>query len=109
VVKTIQNTVGITVMPNGGDEFVRQFVQDYPGVLREVNQEGVLYNNNKAQPTSERRYYTEYLDWCRNRGLLVRGIEYINTQAGAQKCLEYYREHGWQGLYVSRHTNLEGD
>lgn len=109
VVKTIQNTVGITVMPNGGDVFVRQFVQAYPGVLREVNQEGVLYNNNKAQPTSERRYYTEYLDWCRNRGLLVRGIEYINTQAGAQKCLEYYREHGWQGLYVSRHTNLEGD
>ena len=108
-VMTIENTVGLTVMPNGGDIFVRRFVSEYPGVIREVNQEGVLYDNNRQQPASERNYLTEYLDWCKNRGIYIRGIEYINTTAGANAARTYYAEHGWDALYISRQKNLLGN
>lgn len=109
VVLTIENTVGLTVMPNGGDTFVRRFATAYPGVIKTVNQEGVVYDNNKQQSAFERGYLTEYLDWCKNRGIYIRGIEYINTTAGAEAAKAYYAEHGWDALYISPQRNLHGN
>lgn len=106
---SIQNEAGLIVMPNGGDIFVRRFVNECPGVLQVVNQEGVLYEGNKRQSSSDTEYYTDYLDWCRDRGICVRGIEYINTEAGAQKAKDYYAAHKWQSVYISRHEDLRGD
>lgn len=109
VILTIENTVGITVMPNGGDIFVRRFVSEFPGAITEVNQEGVLYDGNRQQPADECNYLTDYLDWCKNRGLYIRGIEYINTTAGASAAKAYYAEHNWDTLYISRQKNLLGN
>ncbi len=109
VVLTIENTIGLTVMPNGGDTFVRRFVTEYPGVIKTVNQEGVVYDNNRQQPASERSYLTEYLDWCKNKGIYIRGIEYINTTAGADAAKAYYTEHGWDALYISPQRDLRGN
>ncbi len=109
VVKQLENTVGIVVMPNGGDIFVRRFVKDNPGLLKTVVQESVLYDGNKRQPSSETKYYTEYLDWCISQGIYVRGIEYTTSSTNAQTCQNYYKDHGWQELYISKHTYLMGD
>lgn len=103
------NELGLIVMPNGGDTFVRKFVSAYPGLIKTVNQEGVLYQDNKAQSKSDTKYYTEYLDWCRKRGIYIRGIEYTKSKTAMVKCKAYYLKHGWQGLYISKHKNLEGD
>ena len=108
-VKTIQTTVGLTVMPNGGDTFVRRFVRENPGFLKAVNQESVLFEDFRAQRSSDTRYLTNYLDWCKQQGIYIRGIEYVNTAAGVKTAEDYYTAHGWQELYISRHKNLEGD
>ena len=108
-VNTIENEVGLVVMPNGGDHFVKKFINDCPGVIKVVNQEGVLYMNNKKQSSGEKKYRTDYLDWCKNKGIFVRGIEYTNSSSAASEVRRYYRQHGWLGAYISRHKNLLGD
>ena len=104
----IQKT-GMIVMPNGGDTFVRRFVRENPGIIRTVNQEGVLYQDKRRQPKSETKYYTEYLDWCLRKGMYIRGIEYPKTKAQALIAKAYYKKHGWQGIYISYHKDLRGD
>lgn len=103
------NVLGMIVMPNGGDTFVRKFVSAYPSVIKTVNQEGVLYQDNKKQSKEDTAYYTEYLDWCKKRGMYIRGIEYTKSKTASLRCKAYYLKHGWQGLYISKHKNLEGD
>jgi len=101
--------LGLVVMPNGGDTFVRKFISAHPGVIKTVNQEGVLYQDKKRQSKEDTEYYTEYLDWCRERGIYIRGIEYPRTKEQALLCEAYYTEHQWQGLYISFHKDLRGD
>ena len=108
-VNTIENEVGLVVMPNGGDNFVKKFVNDCPGVIKVVNQEGVLYMNNKKQSSRETKYRTDYLNWCKKKGIFVRGIEYTDSAAAAAGVRKYYRQHGWLGAYISRHKTLCGD
>ena len=108
-VKAIQSEVGIRVMPNGGDTFVRRFVAENPKVLKEVIAESVLYDGNSRMSSSDRKYLTNYLNWCMNQGIYVRGIEYINTTAGAREVLDYYAQQGWPEVYISKHKNLMGD
>ena len=108
-VKTIQSEVGLRVMPNGGDTFVRRFVAENPGVLKEVITESVLYDGNSKMSSSDRKYLTNYLNWCIDQGIHVRGIEYINTTAGAREVLDYYEQQGWPEVYISKHKNLMGD
>jgi endo-alpha-1,4-polygalactosaminidase (GH114 family) len=103
------NALGMIVMPNGGDTFVRKFASAYPSVIKTVNQEGVLYQDNKKQSKEDTAYYTEYLDWCKRKGMYIRGIEYTKSKTASLKCKAYYARHGWQGLYISKHKNLEGD
>ena len=108
VILQISN-LGLVVMPNGGDTFVRKFISAHPGVIKTVNQEGVLYQDKKRQSKEDTEYYTEYLDWCRDRGIYIRGIEYPRTKEQALLCEEYYTKHNWQGLYISFHKDLRGD
>lgn len=50
------NSLGMIVMPNGGDVFVRKFASAYPSVIKTVNQEGVLYQDNKKQSAEDTKY-----------------------------------------------------
>lgn len=109
VIGKIENEVGIVVMPNCGDTFVRRFEKENPGVIVEVNVEGVLYEDFERNSHEEEKYLTDYLDWCSGRGMITRGIEYTTSSSGAEKAREYYRKHGWNSVYISRHKNLEGD
>ena len=109
VIKKIENEVGILVMPNCGDTFVRRFEKDNPGVILEVNVEGVLYEDFDRKSSEEVRYLTSYLDWCAGRGMVTRGIEYTKSSSGAEESREYYKKHGWTSVYISRHKDLEGD
>ena len=109
VIKKIENEVGILVMPNCGDTFVRRFEKDNPGVILEVNVEGVLYEDFDRKSSKEVRYLTSYLDWCAGRGMVTRGIEYTKSSSGAEESREYYKKHGWTSVYISRHKDLEGD
>jgi endo-alpha-1,4-polygalactosaminidase (GH114 family) len=101
--------LGMIVMPNGGDVFVRKFVRAHPSVIRTVNQEGVLYQDKKRQSKEDTEYYTDYLDWCKKKGIYIRGIEYPKTKAQAVHAQLYYKKHGWQGIYISYHKDLRGD
>ena len=103
------NALGLIVMPNGGDVFVRKFIKAHPNVIETVNQEGVLYQDGKKQSAEDTKYYTEYLDWCRKKGIFTRGIEYPNTNAQAVHAQLYYKKHKWQGIYISWHKDLRGD
>mgnify|MGYP002622728069 CR=1 FL=1 len=111
VIKKIVNNVGLIVMPNGGDDFVRRFFEYDSGktYIKTINQEGCLYEGFKAQPKSERVFRAEYMDWAKKKGLYVRGIEYCKKPTEIAKCKAYYKLHGWQGLYISKHTDLKGD
>ena len=109
VANTIQDDIGLTVMPNGGEDFTRKFMKQYPGRIKTINQEGVLYEDFKKQPKSERRYRTDWVDWAKAQGAYVRGIEYVKTAHGIAACKAYYALHGWPGLYISKHKDLWGD
>lgn len=103
------NALGLIVMPNGGDVFVRKFIKAHPNVIKTVNQEGVLYQDKKRQSAEDTEYYTDYLDWCRKKGIFTRGIEYPKTKAQAVHAQLYYKKHKWQGIYISWHKDLRGD
>jgi endo-alpha-1,4-polygalactosaminidase (GH114 family) len=101
--------LGMIVMPNGGDVFVRKFVKAHPNTIKTVNQEGVLYQDKRKQSKEDTEYFTEYLDWCKRKGIYIRGIEYPKTKAQAVHAQLYYAKHGWQGIYISYHKDLRGD
>lgn len=111
VIKYIVQDVGLIVMPNGADTFVRQlFANGHgQGLIRTINQEGALFSGFHRQSAEERAYIAAYMDWALSVGLYVRGIEYCKRESQIKEAKEYYRKHGWQGLYISKHTNLKGD
>ena len=110
VMKEIVYGLGMTVMPNGGDTFVRKLILNgHKDLVRTVIQESVLYSNNKRVSNKDTEYFTEYLDWCKKKGVYIRGIEYTNKTTDAFKAKAYYKKHGWQGIYISKHSYLKGD
>ena len=50
------NALGLIVMPNGGDVFVRKFIKAHPNIIKTVNQEGVLYQDGKKQSAEDTKY-----------------------------------------------------
>lgn len=112
VLRKIRHETTLVVMPNGGDLFVKTFFRMYRDaktIIQTVNQEGVLYEDFKAQSSEEKKYRTSYLDWAKKQGLYIRGIEYTKKKSEAAKAKAYYLAHGWRGLYISRHKDLKGD
>lgn len=110
VVEKIATEVGLIIMPNGADVFVRQmFYRGWGCYIKTVIQEGVLYSNFKKQNRYETAYLVEYLNWCLDNGLYVRGIEYVKSASGIKEVKRFYSDHGYKGLYISKHKTLKGD
>ena len=105
IVDTIQADIGLIVMPNGGDTFVRRFVTEHPGII----QEGLFYEDFRKQSKEETEYRKAYMKWAAKhiKGK-VRGIEYCKKPAEIAYVKAYYAAHGWD-VYISKHKNLEGD
>lgn len=102
-------TLGLIVMPNGGDDFVRRFIGQFPGVIQTINQESLFYEDFKRLPKSETEYRKEYMKWAAKRiSGKVRGIEYCKKASEIAYVKAYYAAHGWD-VYISKHKNLEGD
>jgi uncharacterized protein (TIGR01370 family) len=109
IVDTIQTDIGLIVMPNGGDTFVRRFITEHPGIIRTINQEGLFYEDFKKQTKSETEYRKAYMKWAaKHISGKVRGIEYCKKPAEIAYVKAYYAAHGWD-VYISKHKNLEGD
>ena len=109
IVDTIQTDIGLIVMPNGGDVFVRRFVTEHPGIIRTINQEGLFYEDLKKQSKEETEYRKAYMKWAaKHISGKVRGIEYCKKTSEIAYVKAYYAAHGWD-VYISKHKNLEGD
>lgn len=109
IVDMIQTDVGLIVMPNGGDNFVRRFVAEHPGIIQTINQEGLLYEDFKKQSKAETEYRKAYMKWAaKHISGKVRGIEYCKKPSEIAYVKAYYAAHGWD-VYISKHKNLEGD
>lgn len=109
IVDTIQTDIGLIVMPNGGDNFVRRFITEHPGIIQTINQEGLFYENFRKQFKEETEYRKSYMKWAAKhiKGK-VRGIEYCKKPSEIAYVKAYYAAHGWD-VYISKHKNLEGD
>ena len=109
MIKKITHDIGLIVMPNGGDVFVKRFIGDYPGVIQTINQESLFYEDFKRLPKSETEYRKAYMKWAaKHISGKVRGIEYCRKTSEIAYVKAYYAAHGWD-VYISKHKNLEGD
>ena len=63
VIAAITNELGLIVMPNGADLFVRKLFEEGQGqsLIRTINQEGCMYEYFRLQSASEKKYRTEFL------------------------------------------------
>ena len=102
--------LGLVVMPNGGDTFLRWFMLNHPGVIQSINQEGVFYETlNKKNKSADTRYYKDYCKWAQKRiSGKVRIIEYTSSKSEQAKIKAYCMAHGWD-VYFSKHKELRGD
>ena len=109
IVDIIQHDIGLIVMPNGGDDFVRRFITEHPGIIQTINQEGLFYEDFKKQSKEETEYRKSYMKWAaKHIPGKVRGIEYCKKPSEIAYVKAYYLAHGWD-VYISKHKNLEGD
>ena len=104
------SALGLIVMPNGGDTFVRKFVTAHPRVIPTINQEGVFFEElNKKNKSSDTQYYKDYCKWAQKRITgKVRIIEYTSSKTEQAKIKAYCMAHGWD-VYFSKHKELRGD
>lgn len=104
------NDLGLIVMPNGGDIFVRKFIRAHPHVISTINQEGVFFEDlNKKNSASDTQYYKDYCKWAQKHiSGKVRIIEYTSSKTEQAKIKAYCLAHGWD-VYFSKHKELRGD
>lgn len=109
IILRLTNEVGIVVMPNGGDTFLRKFMVEYPNIIQTINQEGVFFEDFKKNSTSDTNYYKDWCKWAQKhmKGK-VRIIEYCKDKKEILKIKAYCATHGWH-VYISKHKNLCGD
>jgi len=102
--------LGLIVMPNGGDTFLRKFITAHPKVIPTINQEGVFFEKlNKKNKSSDTQYYKDYCKWAQKRiSGKVRIIEYTSSKSEQAKIKAYCIVHGWN-VYFSKHKELRGD
>lgn len=106
----VKITVGakLIVMPNGGDLFVKRFIEHNPYIIATINQEGLFYEDFKKQPPSETEYRKKYMDWCSKHIVgKVRGIEYCRDEKAIKEIKRFYCSRGWD-VYISPTKNLTG-
>ena len=104
------NALGLIVMPNGGDVFLRKFMTAHPGVIATINQEGVFYSElNKKNKPADTKYYKDWCKWARKHiSGKVRIICYVTIKSEQAKIKAYCIAHGWD-VYFSKHKELRGD
>jgi len=104
------NALGLIVMPNGGNTFVRKFITAHPKVIPTINQEGVFFQDlNKKNKSSDTQYYKDYCKWAQKRiSGKVRIIEYTSSKTEQAKIKAYCIAHNWD-VYFSKHKELRGD
>lgn len=104
------NALGMIVMPNGGDVFLRKFMVAHPGIIKTINQEGVFFEElNKKNKSSDTAYYKSWCKWAHKRiSGKVRIIEYTSSKTEQAKIKAYCLAHGWD-VYFSKHKELRGD
>ena len=102
--------LGMIVMPNGGDVFLRKFMTAHPGVIATINQEGVFYSElNKKNKSADTKYYKDWCKWAQKRiSGKVRIICYVTIKSEQAKIKAYCIAHGWD-VYFSKHKELRGD
>ena len=99
----------ISAAMNGGDDFVRRFVTEHPGIIATINQEGLFYEDFKKQSKGETEYRKNWCKWAQKHiSGKVRIIDYCKKPAEIAKVKAYCFAHGWD-CYISKHKNLEGD
>lgn len=104
------HALGMIVMPNGGDTFVRKFVTAHPRVIPTINQEGVFYETlNKKNKSSDTQYYKDYCKWAQKHITgKVRIIEYTTSKTERAKIKAYCLAHNWD-VYFPNTKELRGD
>ena len=104
------NALGLIVMPNGGDVFLRKFMIAHPGIIKTINQEGVFFEDlNRKNSSADTQYYKDYCKWAQKRiSGKVRIIEYTSSKTEQAKIKAYCIAHGWD-VYFSKHKELRGD
>lgn len=102
--------LGLIIMPNGGDVFLRKFMTAHPGVIATINQEGVFYSElNKKNKSADTKYYKDWCKWAQKRiSGKVRIICYVTIKSEQAKIKAYCVAHGWD-VYFSKHKELRGD
>lgn len=103
-------SLGLIAMPNGGDVFLRRFMDEYPGTISTINQEGVFYSKlNKKNKSADTKYYKDWCKWAQKRiSGKVRIICYVTIKSEQVKIKAYCKLHGWD-VYFSKHKELRGD
>ena len=104
------NALGLIVMPNGGDVFLRKFMIAHPGIIKTINQEGVFYQElNEKNSATDTKYYKNWCKWAQKRiSGKVRIIEYTSSKTEQAKIKVYCVVHRWD-VYFSKHKELRGD
>lgn len=101
--------MGLIVMPNGGDCFLRKFITQHPGVIQTIMQEGVFFEDFKKNSAAETAYRKDWCKWAQKRITgKVRIIEYCKDPKEKAKIKAYCLAHGWH-VYFSKHKELRGD
>ncbi len=103
----------LPVLVNGADLFVTRLIEEErEGLIRGVNQETVFsrildYDKDKfgEQPARENKYYTEYLDMCKDTEMDVFLLEYTADEDVEKKISRYCEKNGFR-YYISKHVNL---
>lgn len=104
------NALGLIVMPNGGDVFMKKFMTAHPKVIATINQEGVFFEElNKKNKSSDTAYYKSWIKWAKKRiSGKVRIIEYTSSKTEQAKIKAYCLANGID-VYFSKHKDLRGD
>lgn len=110
IILNIRYKVGLIVMPNGGDVFLREFMVNHPNAIATINQEGVFYETlNKKNKSTDTKYYKDWCKWAQKRiSGKVRIICYVTIKSEQAKIKAYCLAHGWD-VYFSKHKELRGD
>ena len=104
----------LPILINGGDEFVSKAIKDgsYSRLFDGVNQEEVFtvinFDNHTyhTQSKSESKYYKDYLQKVKNKGLKVYLLEYGAKSSKEKEIANYCKQNGF-AYYNSKSYNLD--
>lgn len=105
---------GMKIIINGGDIFVKRYMEDYPedSIFDGVNQEGVYTSYDFDTQTCDigteetRKYYEEYLSTVLGNGYSVYLVEYATDHKIREDVISYAKTHKYT-LYLSDNIELK--